>query len=154
MLTSLILFYLIKRFEDFFPHSISMKHGWGESEYKHLCITDTLKNAWPLKCHNSTKHFFFILVLLNFKDKLNFAFVALLKSGSATLLGSQLSPWEACFWDLRISPSLLFPHLSPLSFLFSLLPTPKAWSYTHSCKRTKSHSFPTPPVFFHIRAHL
>ena len=98
-----------------------MKHDWGESEYKHLCITDTLKNAWPFKCHNSTKHFFFILVLLNFKDKLNFAFVALRKSGSATLLGSELSPWWACFWDLRISPSLpfpLYPSFSPSLLLF------------------------------------
>ena len=102
-----------------------MKHDWGESEYKHLCITDTLKNAWPFKCHNSTKHFFFILVLLNFKDKLNFAFVALRKSGSATLLGSELSPWWACFWDLRISPSLpfpLYPSFSP-SLLLSLPPS-------------------------------
>ena len=49
-----------------------------------------LKNARLLKCHSSAKQFFFVLGLLNFKDQLNFAFVALLKSGSTTLLGSEL----------------------------------------------------------------
>lgn len=91
-----------------------MKHDRGESEHKHLCITDTLKNAWPLKCHNSVKHFFFILVLLNFEDKLNFAFASLLKSGSTTVLSWEWPPWWMC--------SLRAPRISPSALLCSVLP--------------------------------
>lgn len=101
-----------------------MKHDLGESEHKHLCITDTLKNAWPLKCHNSVKHFFFILVLRNFEDKLNFAFASLLKSGSTTVLSWERPPWWTCgLGAQRISPSALLCSVLPPTFPPSSFPS-------------------------------
>lgn len=101
-----------------------MKHDRGESEHKHLCITDTLKNAWPLKCHNSVKHFFFILVLRNFEDKLNFAFASLLKSGSTTVLSWERPPWWTCgLGAQRISPSALLCSVLPPTFPPSSFPS-------------------------------
>lgn len=93
-----------------------MKHDWGGDECKHLCIADMLKNAWPLKCHNSAKHFLFILGLLNFKEKLHFIFLALLKSGSAVCFWVRTSSAVRSLLDLRDSLALSPPFLSLLCF--------------------------------------
>lgn len=100
-----------------------MKHDCGGEEYKHLCIADMLKNAWPLKCHNSPEPFLFILVLLNFKDKSYFTFLALLKSGDAV-----------CFWvgthsarsllDLRGSVELSSPFANSFAAILSITAPP------------------------------